>query len=49
MRKTRFAIFTVALALAVLFVCAAAQAQTPAGTTIRNQASARFQDLSGNS
>ena len=49
MRKTRFTIFTAALALAVLFVCAAAQAQTPAGTTIRNQASARFQDLSGNS
>jgi uncharacterized repeat protein (TIGR01451 family) len=41
--------FTVALVLAVLAVCAAAQAQTPAGTTIRNQASARFQDLSGNS
>jgi uncharacterized repeat protein (TIGR01451 family) len=40
--------FTAALALVVLFVCAAAQAQTPAGTTIRNQASARFQDLSGN-
>ncbi len=49
MSKTRFTIFTAALALAVLFVCAAAQAQTPAGTTIRNQASARFQDLSGNS
>jgi len=38
----------VALALAMLFVCASAQAQTPAGTTIRNQASAQFQDLSGN-
>ena len=49
MSKARFTILTVALVLAVLFVCAAAQAQTPAGTTIRNQASARFQDLSGNS
>lgn len=42
-------ILGVALVLAVLFTCALAQAQTPAGTTIRNQASARFQDLSGNS
>jgi uncharacterized repeat protein (TIGR01451 family) len=49
MIKARFATFTVALVLAALFVCAAAQAQTPAGTTIRNQASALFQDLSGNS
>jgi uncharacterized repeat protein (TIGR01451 family) len=49
MIKGRFATTTVALVLAVLFVCAAVQAQTPAGTTIRNQASARFQDLSGNS
>ncbi len=39
---------TAALVLAGLFVCAVAQAQTPAGTTIRNQASAQFQDLSGN-
>ncbi|RJR27348.1 MAG: hypothetical protein C4574_06320 [Candidatus Latescibacterota bacterium] len=38
----------VALLAAVLCVSAAAAAQTPAGTTIRNQASARFQDLSGN-
>jgi len=40
---------TVAFVLAVLCFAAAAQAQTPAGTTIRNQASARFQDLAGNS
>jgi uncharacterized repeat protein (TIGR01451 family) len=39
----------IALVLAVVFAAAATQAQTPAGTTIRNQASARFQDLSGNS
>jgi uncharacterized repeat protein (TIGR01451 family) len=38
----------VALLAAVLCLSAAAVAQTPAGTTIRNQASARFQDLSGN-
>lgn len=36
------------LVLAVLLLCHAAQAQTPAGTTIRNQASATFQDLIGN-
>jgi uncharacterized repeat protein (TIGR01451 family) len=42
-------VLTAALVLAVLLVCAEAQAQTPAGTTIRNQASARFQDLAGNS
>jgi uncharacterized repeat protein (TIGR01451 family) len=48
MSRMKFATVTVALVLAALFVCAAAQAQTPAGTTIRNQASARFQDLSGN-
>ena len=49
MIRGRLVTMTVALALAVLFVCAAAQAQTPAGTTIRNQASATFQDLLGNS
>ncbi len=38
----------VAMLAVVLCVVSAAQAQTPAGTTIRNQASARFQDLSGN-
>jgi uncharacterized repeat protein (TIGR01451 family) len=32
----------------MLLVTGAAQAQTPAGTTIRNQASATFEDLSGN-
>jgi uncharacterized repeat protein (TIGR01451 family) len=48
MSKTKFMTTGLALVLTVLFVCAAAQAQTPAGTTIRNQASARFQDLSGN-
>lgn len=48
MRRTRFSTLAVALALAVLCLASAAQAQTPAGTTIRNQASARFQDLSGN-
>jgi len=37
-----------ALVLAALLVSAAAQAQTPAGTTIQNQASATFQDLLGN-
>lgn len=37
-----------ALVLAVLLVSAAAEAQTPAGTTIQNQASATFQDLLGN-
>ncbi|MCK4349365.1 MAG: DUF11 domain-containing protein [Candidatus Krumholzibacteria bacterium] len=36
-----------ALVLAVLLV-SAAEAQTPAGTTIRNQASATFEDLIGN-
>jgi uncharacterized membrane protein len=36
------------LLLPVIFYCTAAQAQTPAGTTIRNQASATFQDLLGN-
>jgi uncharacterized repeat protein (TIGR01451 family) len=49
MTKARLTILTVALVLGVLAICAATQAQTPAGTTIRNQASARFQDLSGNS
>jgi len=33
----------------VLVVSSAANAQTPAGTTIQNQASATFEDLSGNS
>ena len=47
MFKTRFVACVVLLA-AVLFLAAEAGAQTPAGTTIRNQASARFQDLSGN-
>lgn len=37
-----------ALVVLALFICAAAQAQTPAGTAIRNQASATFQDLLGN-
>ncbi|MBN2071117.1 MAG: hypothetical protein JW814_06620 [Candidatus Krumholzibacteriota bacterium] len=36
------------IVLAVLLVSASAQAQTPAGTTIRNQASATFQDAVGN-
>jgi len=36
------------LVLAAILVCTTAQAQTPAGTTIRNQASATFQDLVGN-
>ena len=36
------------LALALLLVSGAAFAQTPAGTTIRNQASATFEDLVGN-
>ncbi len=36
-----------ALVLAVLLVSASAGAQTPAGTTIQNQASATFQDLLG--
>ena len=39
----------VALMLSLLFTGATAQAQTPAGTTIRNQASATFEDLIGNS
>ncbi|MBN2185619.1 MAG: hypothetical protein JW746_09855 [Candidatus Krumholzibacteriota bacterium] len=34
--------------LVLLLISAAAQAQTPAGTTIRNQASATFQDALGN-
>lgn len=38
----------VVLVAALLCVSIGAAAQTPAGTTIRNQASARFQDLSGN-
>ncbi len=37
-----------ALMLSLLFTGATAQAQTPAGTTIRNQASATFEDLLGN-
>ena len=36
------------MTLALLLLSAAAQAQTPAGTTIRNQASATFQDAIGN-
>ncbi len=36
------------LIVAALFVAEAVQAQTPAGTTIRNQASATFEDLIGN-
>lgn len=36
------------LVLALLLVSGAALAQTPAGTMIRNQASATFEDLSGN-
>ena len=36
------------LAIALVLVSSAAHAQTPAGTTIRNQASATFEDLSGN-
>ena len=36
------------LAIALVLVSSAAYAQTPAGTTIRNQASATFEDLSGN-
>lgn len=46
LRKSTGLVLTV-LAL-VLAVSTAAQAQTPAGTTIRNQASATFEDLSGN-
>jgi uncharacterized repeat protein (TIGR01451 family) len=38
----------VALMLSLLFAGTTAHAQTPAGTTIRNQASATFQDLIGN-
>jgi len=34
--------------LSALFICTTARAQTPAGTTIRNQASATFEDLLGN-
>lgn len=37
-----------ALVLAALLVSASAGAQTPAGTTIQNQASATFEDLLGN-
>jgi uncharacterized repeat protein (TIGR01451 family) len=37
-----------ALMLSLLFTGTTAQAQTPAGTTIRNQASATFEDLLGN-
>ena len=37
------------LVLALTLFAANAQAQTPAGTTIRNQASATFQDAVGNS
>lgn len=36
------------LVVLALFICATAQAQTPAGTAIRNQASATFEDLLGN-
>jgi uncharacterized repeat protein (TIGR01451 family) len=48
MASRRLMLVAVALVLVVLLASAAAVAQTPAGTTIRNQASARFQDLSGN-
>ncbi len=37
------------LVLALLMIASSARAQTPAGTTIRNQASATFEDLIGNS
>jgi len=49
MANGRLKLVAIALALVVVFASAVAEAQTPAGTTIRNQASARFQDLSGNS
>lgn len=47
MKLRRSAGFLV-LVLAVLLVSVAAEAQTPAGTAIQNQASATFQDLLGN-
>jgi uncharacterized repeat protein (TIGR01451 family) len=49
MMKRMFSGLAVAiLMLSVLYIGTTAQAQTPAGTTIRNQASATFQDLLGN-
>jgi uncharacterized repeat protein (TIGR01451 family) len=49
MMKLRFSgLVLIALMLSLLFVGTTAQAQTPAGTTIRNQASATFEDLIGN-
>jgi uncharacterized repeat protein (TIGR01451 family) len=49
MTKLRISgLVVVALMLSLLFTGTTAQAQTPAGTTIRNQASASFEDLIGN-
>jgi len=49
MIKWKASILLVSLvAVLVLGLCVVAQAQTPAGTTIRNQASATFQDMLGN-
>ncbi len=49
MKKLRISgLVVVALMLSLLFTGSTASAQTPAGTTIRNQASATFEDLIGN-
>ncbi len=49
MMKLRISgLVVVALMLSLLLIGTTAQAQTPAGTTIRNQASATFEDLIGN-
>ena len=47
-RNKSLGLVLTALVLAAVLVSATPHAQTPAGTTIRNQASATFEDLLGN-
>jgi uncharacterized repeat protein (TIGR01451 family) len=47
-RNKSLGLVLTALVLAAVLISATAHAQTPAGTTIRNQASATFEDLLGN-
>jgi len=49
MRTQRLSGLMLVFALLMLIAAAGVRAQTPAGTTIQNQASATFKDLSGNS
>ena len=48
MRTKRLSGLILAFALLTLIVASGVRAQTPAGTTIQNQASATFKDLAGN-